>query len=1139
MSRLSLNGFKSFVDPTELPLADGLTGVVGPNGCGKSNLLEALRWVMGETRASAVRGGAMADVIFAGAASRAPRPWAEVALTFDRAGAGASGGADGTEVVRRVRRDGTSSYKVDGRDALARDVALLFADAATGAQSPALVRQGEVAELVAAKPRARRRVLEAAAGIAGLHGRRHDAELRLSATDANLARVSDAVDALDARAATLERQARQARRYRETALSLRSAEAALLLRRKREAEAAQDGAEAAVRAAAAAERRAADDAERSSTARAAAEADVASLREALTVAGALRDRAADARAALAVRLDEAAVALGAAEARLERLDADIAREEGLDREAAEAVAQLAREAEALADGGAAHADRLAAAKLAAERIGADLVVNEAALARETEAVASLAARHDAADRAVAEAVARHDRASEAARRTAGSLDAAARDRDAAEAEAHAARDATGPAATVVDAATRRLRAADAARASAEAAAETAHATAVDRRSRAAALGAEVEIIEGLLDAERGEDGASMLNRIRVDPGYEAALAAAVGDALRFGEARDGGGEGWVTLAGPGEENGGPAGAEPLATHVEAPAALRLALGAVRIVDADEGHASQGMLRPGEALVSREGALWRWDGLRVAAGGMPSATAARLERANRLARLRPARDRACAAAKAAAEASAAARAALAAARAEAEAARRGRGEADRAAAETERRSSRSAIDAERAAGALSTLRRAKEAADRDAAAAKDAAEAARARAEALPPIAEARDGLASRRIAAEAARADAVSARTEAATLAGEAGARSERLEAVRRDRDRWQARLDGTADRRADLGRRRDEGSADLRSARERPKALRAEAATLAAAAAEAAARAEAASEAARAGEARLRDAVTAERAAAAAVSEHRVALARVEARAEAAALAASEASARLAAASPLPDGAEQDGRDAAALEAEIERLRRARDAMGAVNLRAEDDLSALQAERDALAGERDDLAAAVASLRAGIAALNREGRQRLLDAFERVDADFRSLFRHLFDGGEARLALVESDDPLEAGLEILCQPPGKRLSSLSLLSGGEQTLTALALIFAVFLSNPAPVCVLDEVDAPLDDANVGRFCDMLDAMAGRTRTRFLVITHHAVTMARMDRLFGVTMAEPGVSQLVSVDLRRAEAMVG
>jgi chromosome segregation protein len=289
-----------------------------------------------------------------------------------------------------------------------------------------------------------------------------------------------------------------------------------------------------------------------------------------------------------------------------------------------------------------------------------------------------------------------------------------------------------------------------------------------------------------------------------------------------------------------------------------------------------------------------------------------------------------------------------------------------------------------------------------------------------------------------------------------------------------------------------------------------------------------------------------LREAQGAERDAERAAGEAREDRARAEARLEGAREAVAQAAQRIA------DEAETDAAglldrlatdpdampDAEALEADVGRLKRQREALGAVNLRAEEDAVAVQAEHDLLAQEKTDLDEAVKKLRAGIAGLNREGRERLLTAFEAVNASFATLFTHLFGGGEARLVLVESDDPLEAGLEILCQPPGKKLSTLSLLSGGEQTLTALALIFAVFLANPAPICVLDEVDAPLDDANVTRFCDLLDEMTRRTETRFLIITHHAVTMARMDRLFGVTMAEQGVSQLVSVDLKRAEALV-
>ena len=214
--------------------------------------------------------------------------------------------------------------------------------------------------------------------------------------------------------------------------------------------------------------------------------------------------------------------------------------------------------------------------------------------------------------------------------------------------------------------------------------------------------------------------------------------------------------------------------------------------------------------------------------------------------------------------------------------------------------------------------------------------------------------------------------------------------------------------------------------------------------------------------------------------------------------------------------------------------EARLERLVRERAGMGPVNLVAETEAQELETRIAGLSAEREDLTAAIARLRQGIAALNREGRERLVAAFAKVNEHFERLFTRLFGGGHAHLALDEGDDPLEAGLEIMASPPGKRLQTLSLLSGGEQALTAIALLFAVFLTNPAPICVLDEVDAPLDDANVDRFCRLVEEIAETAATRFLVITHHRITMARMDRLFGVTMAERGVSQLVSVDLQAA-----
>jgi chromosome segregation protein len=228
----------------------------------------------------------------------------------------------------------------------------------------------------------------------------------------------------------------------------------------------------------------------------------------------------------------------------------------------------------------------------------------------------------------------------------------------------------------------------------------------------------------------------------------------------------------------------------------------------------------------------------------------------------------------------------------------------------------------------------------------------------------------------------------------------------------------------------------------------------------------------------------------------------------------------------------------ENDSVSAADEHAAMDRLSSERERIGPVNLVAAEELAITETRASDSQRERAELTEAVARLRGSIGSLNREGRERLRAAFEAVDGHFRRLFTRLFQGGAAHLALVDSDDPLEAGLEIFAQPPGKRLQSLTLLSGGEQALTAVALIFALFLTNPSPICVLDEVDAPLDDANIERFCDLLEAMVGETDTRYLIVTHNAVTMSRMHRLFGVTMVEKGVSRLVSVDLEAAEALL-
>jgi chromosome segregation protein len=1147
-TRLRLQGFKSFVDPTELPIQPGLSGVVGPNGCGKSNLLEALRWVMGENRPSVMRGEGMEDVIFAGSAARPARGHAEVTLTIDNAdrrAPAAFNDADQLEIVRRITRDAGSAYRVNGKEARARDVQMLFADASTGAQSPSLVRQGQIAELINARPKARRRILEEAAGISGLYQRRHEAELKLRATEANLGRVSDVLEALQNQLAALARQARQAARYREIAEALRRTEAMLLYRLWRDADLERAATGSALSEAL--RRTASAEAEATAAARRRNEAAEAlpALREEDAVAAAILQRALVERDQLDAEAAEAARRISELDAARAQLDRDAGREGALDRDAAETLARLAEEAATLGAAREGQAEALAEAEALAAQTRDALATTEADHDRLAEEVARLGARHQTVEAQAAEARRRAATADRALAEAEAARDRLAAERAGADA-AHAA------AAALAEETAARAAAAETALTEAEtarAAAQTAESAARARRSEAEgtekALASEVAGLERLLAGDPGA-GRGMLDRITVATGYERAFGAALGEDIAAPEAGDAPGTGWRSLPPAPGQGDLPAGARPLAAHVQAPAALARRLAATGLVDPAAGDGLQAELRPGQRLVSPEGDLWHWDGLRIAAGDAPSAAALRLENRNRLARLATGLAEATAAAAEARTGHAAAAEALARAQSAEAAARTARRAADQAASDAARALSRAETALEqllaRQEGLVAAARRRAE----ECAAARDALAEAEAEAAGLDDHSAARAEVEASRLRLEAARLAMLARRTAADEMRRTGEARDRRIEDIARETETWQTRRATAAERLADLERRGDAAAAALAAARLVPAEIDQRRARLAATLSDSEARRRRAADALAAAETTQRAADQAARSADQAAGEAREARARAEALAEAAAARVAAAEERLlqeAEATPA-DLLDRIGTDpetippAAELEAEAGRLRRQREALGAVNLRADEDARETQAEHDALAAERADLEEAVRKLRIGIASLNREGRGRLLAAFDEVNRNFATLFRHLFGGGEANLVLVESDDPLEAGLEIMCQPPGKKLSTLSLLSGGEQTLTALSLIFAVFLANPSPICVLDEVDAPLDDANVTRFCDLLDEMCQRTDTRFLIITHHAVTMARMDRLFGVTMVEQGVSQLVSVDLVRAERLV-
>jgi len=1145
ITELRLVGFKSFVDPARAPIEQGLTGIVGPNGCGKSNLLEAVRWVMGATSAKSMRGSDMEDVIFSGTAGRPAREHAEVTLLLAEAIGRAPApfhNEDVLEVTRRIRRGLGSTYRINAKEVRAKDVQLLFADAATGANSPALVRQGQVSELISAKPENRRRILEDAAGIAGLHARRHEADLKLRAADGNLTRLDEILAEIETQAQSLKKQARQAERYRGLAHTLRETEALLLHRRWSEARAREVEAQAQSRDAERAVAQAASGASAAERSAEAAREALAPLREEETVAAAVLRRLEGVRVGLERDLAEAETAIARCDADARRAMEESERLDALKRDGEAALSRLAAESATLgADDGAEAQRALTAAEQLRDATAADRGEAELQLEALTAEAAAHRARVHALNDAAQGAHGRLQKLKERKR----VLDAQVASLPAASAlDARIAGARTNAETKRAEATHLRgaLVAAEAGLMRAEASKEAAWAPYRAAEGASRELDAEVRTLEKLAPAASAKFP-PVLASLDVEPGYERALAAALGDDLDASIHVEAPAH-WAGAAMPPPHL--PARAQSLARFVKAPGALAARLSLIGVVDANDGSALAKHLAPGARLVSREGDLWRWDGF-VRRAEAPLPPASRLECQNRLAaadaELKTA-DQIYAQAKAVWENARAERQSLDAnardlraqtpkrAAAEAEAARElERLEAAQASARA--RHVELVAQAENLGAELS-----------ETAAAAGAAEMAHGDASACKD----ESALLLARAAVDATRLAAADASAAAQSIVRDRAQRDSRRTIVTAECAGWRAHIENADARLATLSAELDEIERRRDSARTAPEGARARLDNLMDEGGAAEARRANASDRVAEAEAGARTAGEAARAA-----EQTHASAR-EQRASAEAY-ASAASARLAdvvtlareqvSAAPEDLAGLAGNLISAALasapivevERRVERLKAERDAAGPVNLRAHEELVEAQERLSVLTKEKDDVAQAIAKLRRAITTLNNEGRTRLMAAFAQVDAHFGQLFAALFDGGQAALKLTENEDPLEGGLEIFAQPPGKRLTHLSLLSGGEQALTATALIFAVFLANPAPLCVLDEVDAPLDDANIERFCRLLEEMKRLTSTRFIVITHNPVTMSRMDRLYGITMPEQGASQLVSVDLGRAQAM--
>ena len=1182
LAALRIAGFKSFVEPTELPIEIGLTGIVGPNGCGKSNLIEALRWGMGENSAQRMRGQEMEDVIFGGTVRRAARNLCEVSIQLDNSDHAAPApyhNQSSLEIVRRLQRGQGSNYKINGRHVRARDVQTIFADIATGAKSVGLVSQGQINELIMARPQTRRLLLEEAAGIAGLHSRRYEAELRLKAAAQNLERLDDVLRTLDQQWQILKEQAKQAERYRYLRQRIRQKEALLLHRLWQECLAQIEQAQHALRQA--------DMQFYSATGNMAAEtgheSDAAALLPQLQAHESEQATLLQSQNQALKRLDEEEKQIHKqcteANARLEQIDRDAARESNHLQDSIAKTASMAAEQQKLQEQSqnetaiqqkiitqvkealqavrtqdealSAATSELAANEVRQRNLQQQQQEQEKNLARikeqkskiEKEQIQLLASKQtEHALAAAAFAISETSRQVEEARSRTETIEQMHQDSQ-----------------QEMNAAFERLRLAQ------------------NHRDR---LDSEARGLEALLDASKKSDKnhiktelPTILQQIRIEPGYEMAFGATLGENLVAPVAPDLESANrplperrWEILPAYAVSAALPEQIDNLSSVTEildprSTAALSRSLSQIGLVpDAQTAARLQPILAPGQMLATPDGGIWRWDGF-VAETPQTSGIATQLVQRNHLIQIQHEQNAAevilvkekefYIKAKQAAET---VQKKIQEAR---QAEHRAYAAATAASAHHTKLSQQAATHKTRLVGlAESVSQNETEQARVEKRCLEFASEQAK-----LPELGQARNHVNQLRQQLETSRATLSEIKRTQSKLQNEAANRTARLAAIADEQTSWSKRLEDAQKQQIELLQRRTEIEALRVKLAQRPEQINQERQKWLDQVRTTEITYNAATERRVEAENRMREARHALKQASETLSQAREERARCQAKCEQASQARSDLSAQiyeklnvapeqiLTVAEIETENNINSGKNEQKsnetktlladahpqkLQAALTRLRRELDAMGPVNLLAEKECREMTDKISRLEHERDDLNAAIERLHSGIATLNREARSRLLAAFDAVNANFQALYKRLFSGGRAYLSLTHPADPLQTELEIMASPEGKKLQTLTLLSGGEQALTACALLFAVFQTNPAPICVLDEVDAPLDDTNVDRYCRLLEDFARNSHTRFLVITHHRMTMARMDRLFGVTMMEPGVSRLVSVALQNA-----
>jgi chromosome segregation protein len=1145
-SKFRLSGFKSFVDLTEVEIGPGLNGVVGPNGCGKSNLLEALRWVMGETSAKKMRGGGMEDVIFAGTAQRPPRSAAEVSLFLDNKDLDAPHPFEKVQdiqITRRIERDKGSLYKVNGKTVRARDVQMFFADTVSGANSPAMVSQGKITQIINAKPHERRHVLEESAGVAGLYTRRHEAELRLRAAESNLTRLDDSMQTSRTQLNSLRRQAGAARKYTELSDKIRklemliaAAEWSANVNKFKDKNAAYEALETQIAKAMAEVSKHHNAHEKILAALPALRQEDMKLQASLQALKIEQDR-------LAQDQKELQESLERARRDKDQLEKDIEENKSQSEETKSALSELASEEQEAQDRLKDAPQRLEEKQTALstmqqvldklERKYQDNLNKQAQLQAEAkEAATQYDVLKDKKQRSEAR-IADMQESLERIKKEKEEL-GCLEELKAALKEAHKQLDIYREA----------LDTAENNKEIARKATEECQKSLQDFKTDERILAGEIATLEKLIASMAENQKGDVLENLKVKQGYEKALSRALGD-LGLNASLDDSAEIYWELPSqnldiaPNNNIDLPL----LNEYVSAPENLKMALAGIYVCE-DEGAAKSlsAHLKAGESLVTKSGYYYRWDGLRIKPDANTGNAGLSLEHKNRLELLieqKQILDGKISKAETSLESAEKHYMVVY------EQLRQDTQNLQQA----ENRSKDLFKQSQKLENEITQIdMRCEHAVERFTAAKNEYDEINAQYALAETKISslnteeteKAANILEDLKEQIAAQREMLNNQRSDYDVLSFQVKQDEQRLKRILEDRHTLTNRAEKASKRLEELNSRLKETLQRIEKLENNPKSKTVNADELFEKITHLEAQCTQSSDSLAAQESARADSSAELRKAEQELSSYKEKRAALQTEIAAIKTDLERIRAQITASYEMQPAAlkqkldelYENGRpDEKTAQADLIRFRHERENMGPVNLRADVEAEELQSSLSELERECEDLTAAIDHLRKGIAKLNKEARERMRTAFVHVNAHFQKLFTRLFNGGQAHLELIESDDPLEAGLEIFAQPPGKALQSLSLLSGGEQTMASIALIFAMFMTNPSPICVLDEIDAPLDDSNVDRMCDLLEDIASEGKTRFMVITHHRMTMARMDRLYGVTMSEKGVSKLVSVDL--------